>query len=161
MRLSYCCLVRALLQIGYILRRFVIGALRLKTTGVKIMLFNEAGELLLIRNGYGDTARYLLPGGGVSRGESPATAAAREVHEELGLTVRDVEPVWTYQSSAEGKRDTIHLFRAVTSEQPRVDDREVIEARFFPLDALPLAVSPATRRRISEVRGERPFNGRW
>jgi len=153
--------MRALLQIGYWLRRLVIGALRLKTTGVKVMVFNEAGELLLIRNSYGDSAQYLLPGGGVSRRESPAAAAVREVHEELGLHVRDAEPVWTYESNAEGKRDTIHLFRVVTSERPQIDGREVIEAHFFALDALPPTVSPATRRRIAELRGERPFDGRW
>src|SRR5215210_784670 len=140
--------MRALMQTGYLLRRTIIGMLRLRTTGVKVMVFNERGELLLIRNSYGDSAQYLLPGGGVSRRESPAAAAIREVHEELGLQVRDVEPVWTYASSAEGKRDTIHLFRVVTSEQPQIDGREVIEARFFALDALPPTVSPATRRRI-------------
>lgn len=161
MRLPYCHHVRALLQIGYWLRRFVIGALRLKTIGVKVMVFNERGELLLIRNSYGNSEHYLLPGGGVSRRESPAAAAIREVHEELGLEVRHAEPVWTYESSAEGKRDTIHLFKVVATEQPRIDDREVIEARFFALDALPPTVSPATRRRIDEVRGERPFDGRW
>lgn len=139
----------------------VIGVLRLKTTGVKVMVFNEAGEVLLIRNSYGNSSQYLLPGGGVSRGESPAAAAIREVHEELGLQVRGAEPVWTYESNAEGKRDTIHLFKAMTTEQPRIDDREVIEARFFTMDRLPQAVSPATRRRIAEIRGERPFDGRW
>ena len=139
----------------------VIGVLRLKTTGVKVMVFNEAGEVLLIRNSYGNSSQYLLPGGGVSRGESPAAAAIREVHEELGLQVRAAEPVWTYESNAEGKRDTIHLFKVMTTEQPRIDDREVIEARFFPMDALPPSVSPATRRRVAEVEGERPFDGRW
>jgi len=153
--------MRALLQIGYLLRRIVIGALRLRTTGVKVMVFNERGELLLIRNSYGDSAQYLLPGGGVSRRESLAAAAIREIDEELGLQVRDVEPVWTYESGAEGKRDTIHLFKFITSEQPQIDGREVIEARFFALDALPPTVSPATRRRIAEVQGERPFEGRW
>ena len=161
MRLSYCSLVRALLQIGHTLRRFVIGVLRLKTTGVKVMVFNESGEILLILNSYGNRDQYLLPGGGVGRGESPAAAAVREVHEELGLRLRDAEPVWTYESNAEGKRDTIHLFKVVTSEQPRIDDREVIEARFFALDGLPPIVSPATRRRIAEIKGERPFDARW
>ena len=161
MRLSYCSLVRALLQIGYSLRRTIVGMLRLRTTGVKVMVFNEGGELLLIRNSYGDSRQFLLPGGGVSPRENPAAAAAREVHEELGLQVGDVEPVWTYESNAEGKRDTIHLFRVATAEQPRIDDREVVEARFFALDALPPEVSPATRRRIAEVQGRRPFDGRW
>jgi ADP-ribose pyrophosphatase YjhB (NUDIX family) len=153
--------MRALLQIAYVLRRFLLGIFRLRTTGVKVMVFNEAGELLLIRNSYGDTRQYLLPGGGVSRRESPAAAAIREVKEELGLHLREVDPVWTYESSAEGKRDTIHLFKALTSDEPTIDDREIEEARFFALDGLPPTVSPATRRRISEVRGERPFDGRW
>jgi ADP-ribose pyrophosphatase YjhB (NUDIX family) len=153
--------MRALLQVAYLLRRIVIGALRLRTTGVKVMVFNDRGELLLIRNSYGDRAQYLLPGGGVSRRESPAAAAIREVHEELGLHVTDAEPVWTYESSAEGKRDTIHLFRVIANEAPRIDDREVIEARFFALDALPPTVSPATRRRIEELMGQRPFDRRW
>ena len=45
-----------LLQLGWALWRRVIGVLRLRTRGVKVMLFNGEGELLLIRNGYGDTA---------------------------------------------------------------------------------------------------------
>ena len=153
--------MRALLQIAYVLRRFLLGILRLRTTGVKVMVFNEAGELLLIRNSYGDTGQYLLPGGGVSRRESPAAAALREVKEELGLLLHEVDPVWTYESSAEGKRDTIHLFKAITTDRPTMGDREIEEARFFALDALPQNVSPATRRRIAEVGGERPFDGGW
>lgn len=103
----------------------------------------------------------VLPGGGVSRRESPAAAAAREILEELGLEVRDVEPVWTYKSGAEGKRDTIHLFKAVAHGLPVEDQVEVVEARFFKLDALPERTSPATLRRIAEMEGERPIYGRW
>ena len=153
--------MRAIIQLAYRLRRLVLAVLRIRTTGVKVMLFNSAGELLLIRNGYGDSGHFLLPGGGVSRRESPAAAAIREVREELGVDVHDVDPVWTYESEAEGKRDTIHLFRAVADETPKADDLEVVEARFFPLDGLPERVSPATLRRIAELKGERPFEGRW
>lgn len=153
--------MRAIVQIAYQLRRLVLGVLRIRTTGVKVMVFNRAGELLLIRNGYGDSSQFLLPGGGVSRGESPAAAAIREVREELGLRLPHVDPVWTYESNAEGKRDTIHLFRGEADATPEVDKTEVIEARFFALDALPEGVSPATRRRIAEVRGERPFAKSW
>ena len=153
--------MRALIQLAHQVRRWLLAVFRVRTTGVKVMLFNPAGELLLIRNGYGDSDLFLLPGGGVSRGESPAAAAAREVREELGLNIRDVEPVWTFESGAEGKRDTIHLFKAIVDGPPTVDDVEVIEARFFPLDALPDRVSPATLRRIAEMKGERPIDGRW
>jgi len=153
--------MRAIIQSAYILRREVLRLLRLRTTGVKVMLFNDADELLLIRNAYGDSGQYLLPGGGVSRDESPAAAAIREVREEIGIELDRVEPVWTFESNAEGKRDTIHLFKAKTRGRPEIDGREVIEARFFPLGALPSRVSPATLRRIDEISGERPMDGRW
>ena len=77
------------------------------------------------------------------------------------MNVRDVEPVWTFESGAEGKRDTIHLFKATVDEPPTVDGVEVVEARFFAPDALPDRVSPATLRRIAEIKGERPIDGRW
>ena len=153
--------MRAILQSAFALRRALFALLRLKTTGVKVMLFNDAQELLLIRNGYGDSNVFLLPGGGVSRGESPQAAAIREVREELGVSIEDVEPFWTYESGAEGKRDTIHVFKAKTRDRVQIDDREVLEARFFALNALPEGVSAATRRRIAEVRQERPIDGRW
>ena len=57
--------MRAIIQSAYILRREVLRLLRLRTTGVKVMLFNDADELLLIRNAYGDSGQYLLPGGGI------------------------------------------------------------------------------------------------
>lgn len=150
-----------IMQLAYKVRRAILGALRIRTMGVKVLLFNPDGEVLLIRNSYGDTGRFLLPGGGVGRGESAAEAAIREVREELGVAAEQLEHAWTYQSTAEGKRDTIHLFRAVVSDPIRIDQLEVVEARFFALDALPETVSPATLRRIREVSGERAFDGSW
>jgi ADP-ribose pyrophosphatase YjhB (NUDIX family) len=153
--------MRALMQIGYRLRRLVLRWLKLRTRGAKVMVFNPAGELLLIRNGYGDRGLWVLPGGGVGRREAPAVAAAREVREEVRLEVRQLALVARYESAAEGKRDTVHLFRAVADGAPVADRREVEEARFFPLDALPERVSAATLRRIAEVKGERRPGGAW
>jgi ADP-ribose pyrophosphatase YjhB (NUDIX family) len=153
--------MRTLLQIGYRLRRLMLRWLRLRTRGVKVMVFNEAGELLLIRNSYADTALFLLPGGGIGRGETPAAAAVREVLEEVGLEVRELARVSTYVSAAEGKRDTIHLFRGVAAGRPIIDGVEVEEARFFALDTLPDKVSAATLRRIAELNGGRRSGGLW
>jgi 8-oxo-dGTP pyrophosphatase MutT (NUDIX family) len=151
----------ALMQIGYRARRLLLRAFRIRTRGVKAMVFNAAGELLLVRNSYGDTGLWVLPGGGVGRRETPEGAAAREVHEEVGLDVLELSPLGTYASAAEGKRDTIHLFRAVADRPPVADRREVEEARFFPLDALPERVSAATVRRIAELKEERRPDGAW
>ena len=153
--------MRALMQFAYLVRRTLLGVLRIPTTGVKVMVFNPAGRVLLIRNSYGETGRFLLPGGGVGRREEPRDAAVREVREEVGIEIAAVELVGTFQSTAEGKRDTIHLFRATTAGDIAIDNLEVVEARFFAVDALPDTVSAATRRRIEEVSGSRQATGRW
>lgn len=142
-------------------RHLALRLLRVKTQGVKAMVFNPAGALLLIRNTYGRSDLFVLPGGGIDRGEAPIDAAAREVLEETGMRIEQVRALSTYQSGAEGRRDTIHLFTALSTDAPVADGVEVEEARFFPLDALPGNVSAATMRRIAEYRGTRPIDGRW
>jgi ADP-ribose pyrophosphatase YjhB (NUDIX family) len=150
-----------LLQLGWALRRGVIGALRLRTRGVKVMLFNREGELLLIRNGYGDTHSFILPGGGVGWREDPLAAVARELMEEVGIAAADFRLLGDYQARGEGKRDSITLFSA-TSDQPlRIDGREFSEAGFFRIDALPETTSPATRRRVQQWHAGGPFGGAW
>ena len=149
------------MQLLYRLKRLVLRWLRIRTRGVKVMLFNEQGELLLIRNSYGRSHLYVLPGGGIRPFEAPAAAAAREVREEVGIEADRVEPRSTHYSEAEGKRDTIHVFSAFGSTDPKPDGVEVEEARFFPLDRLPETVSAATLRRIAEYKGERPVQAGW
>jgi 8-oxo-dGTP pyrophosphatase MutT (NUDIX family) len=149
------------IQLLYPLKRATLRLLRWKTQGVKVMLFNPQGELLLIRNSYGRSHLFVLPGGGIRPFETPAEAAVREVREEVGVTAERVTPLSTYYSEAEGKRDIVYLFTAFTAESPRADGVEVEEARFFPLDALPATVSDATLRRIAEYKGERPPARAW
>ena len=145
----------------YRAQRLVWRLLRPRTRGVKVMLFNPAGELLLVRHTYGDTSLFLLPGGGVRPFEAPEQAAVREVGEELGCGVERLSLVSVHAASHEGKRDTVFLFRARLAGEVRIDEVEIAEARFFALDALPAAASPATRRRLAELSGERETDGRW
>ncbi len=145
----------------YRLQRLVWRVLRPRTRGVKVMLFDDAGCLLLVRHTYGRTDQFLLPGGGVRPFEPPEKAAVREVREELSCGVADLAFVSTHISAFEGKRDTVWLYRARVQGEVRVDGIEVEEARFFPLDALPDSTSPATLRRIDEVRGVRSLSEAW
>jgi hypothetical protein len=75
--------------------------------------------------------------------------------------VADLAFVGTFFSTAQGKRDTIHLFRARAVGPARADGVEVVEARFFPLDRLPPQTSPATARRLAEHRGLSPASAAW
>ena len=150
-----------LVRFAYRLRAWVYRTLQLRSRGVKVMLFNAAGEVLLVRHTYVNPDLFLLPGGGVGRRETPEASAAREVREELGIGVRNLALMSEHFSGAEGKRDSLHLFRAIADGVPKPDGVEVREARFFPLDALPGNVSPATLRRIAEYRGQRQADGSW
>lgn len=152
---------RALLRAAYALRRRVLAWLGWRTRGVKVMAFDGAGRLLLVRNGYGRRERWVLPGGGIKRGETAADAARRELMEEVACGLDAVRALGSFRSGAEGRRDTVHLFRATTEDAPRADGLEVIEAAFFAPGALPPGTSPATLRRVAELLGEREADGRW
>jgi hypothetical protein len=49
----------------------------------------------------------------------------------------------------------------VTQTAPRLKDREIVEAGFFALDALPADATVATRRRLDELAGRVPFTDFW
>lgn len=131
------------------------------TRGVKVMLFDHQGRILLIRNAYGDTKWFLLPGGGVAVWEDPQSAAQREIREELGCSITDLHLINVFYSEREGKRDTISLFRGNIVGEPIADGKEVAEARFFALNQMPNDLSPATARRIAEYLGQTEHSIRW
>ncbi len=153
--------MRIVMQGIFTIRRALFGILRIRTRGVKIMLFNAAGELLLIRNSYGASHLHVLPGGGIKRGEAPVDAAARELDEEVGMKLIRPVLIGTHQSRFEGKRDTVYIFSGLGEGLPRPDGVEVEEARFFALDALPDTVSAATLRRIAEYQGRQERAAAW
>ncbi len=149
-----------LLDLAHRVRRFVLRVTGWRTRGVRVMVFDRDGQVLLIRHGYADREAWWLPGGALGRREAPATAARREVREEVGCALVRLEDAGVFVSTAEGWRDTVYLFRADTDDVSRVDGREVVEARFFALDALPPTTTPATLRRIAELGGA-PRAGQW
>lgn len=145
--------MRSLIQFAYGLRRKVLGALKVRTHGVKVVARNPAGEVLLVRNLYGSTHLFVLPAVGRKRRESPFATAARELNEETGCVLEAPTVLGDYQSTAEGKRDTVTVIVGRAIGEPRPDGVETAEAAFFALDALPDSTSPATRRRLQEVAG--------
>lgn len=150
-----------LLSLAWALRRRVYALLGVRTRGVKVLVENAQAEVLLVRNAYGKHWQWVLPGGGVGWREREADAAARELREETGCRTDRLTLFATYVSGLEGRRDTIHVFRAITADQPQADAREVIEAKFFAHDRLPEDTSPATLRRLAEVFGGADVSAHW
>ena len=152
---------RMIIDVIFALQKAVWKMVRPQTRGVKVMLFNANDELALIRNAYGRSDLFVLPGGAIRPFEEPAHAAVREVKEELGLEITRLKLRSQHSTSAEGKRDEIYLFEALVHGTPQLDKFEVEEVRFAPLEDLPSATSPATRRRIEEYLGQRALDGNW
>lgn len=150
--------------------RMIGGAARLvwrigkpRTIGVRALLLDRDERVALVRHTYVD--QWYLPGGGVKKGESISAALVRELAEEVAIADSVIERVLgVYHSRRESKDDHIVIFvvrTAASGALARADLREIEQAGWFPLDDLPEATSPATRRRIAEYRQGATGTGAW
>ena len=154
-------MLRRLMPIAATLRRRLLALLGRDTRGVKVLAFDRAARVLLVRHTYGRGDLYMLPGGGIARSERPEQAARRELREETGCHAIELALIGRYESQPDGRRDTIFLYRALTDDTPVPDGRELAEATFVWTDELPPATSPATRRRVEEWLGVRSRGTCW
>ena len=122
------------------------------TLGVRTAVLNEAGEVFLIRHTY--TPGWQLPGGGVETGETVGEALAKELREEGCIRLTGPAQLFgIYFNRKISRRDHVALYivRDFVVDAVKKADMEIAEARFFPLDALPQGLTPATRRRLAEI----------
>jgi 8-oxo-dGTP pyrophosphatase MutT (NUDIX family) len=104
--------------------------------GVKCVL-TDGERILLVRHTYGRSV-WELPGGRIESGEAPAATAAREMREELGISIDDWTPLGRVTGRAEFRRDTLHCFTAPVGDHAlAVDGGEIESAEWFPRQALP------------------------
>ena len=120
--------------------------------GVSVVLTNLNGDVLLLRHSYGPEV-WGLPGGGLKPGEDPEICARREVREEIGIEIGSIAKVAALEEELSGSPHTAHLFTATCNARPNPDQREVLEARFFPSHSLPEPLGEVTRRRLEAWKG--------
>lgn len=132
-----------------------IGNDLIQMPGVTAVVFNEANEVLLVRSA--DFNAWELIGGGVDPGEQFADAVIREVAEETGLQVRPERLVMvdTPPRSMYPNGDLVQYIgcvfacRVLGGTLERQED-EVLDLRFFPLNALP-PLSPRDQRWLEKT----------
>ncbi|TYC55840.1 NUDIX domain-containing protein [Rhodobacterales bacterium] len=134
------------------------------TLGVRVIVEDSQKKVLLVRHTY--LAGWYLPGGGVEGGESMHDAAGREVREEAGIHAVDTPVLLNvYLNRKATGRDHVGLFHLGAwsrAENYLMPNREIEEAGFFSLEALPEDLSSATSRRLAEYRtGDFPSGVRW
>lgn len=129
-------MLQVVYKFGYYVCRVYWFCVRPKAFGVKGILHYKK-EVLLIRNSYGPVG-WTFPGGGIKPRESLKKAVVREVKEEVGIEIHEPVYIGHYFTTDEYKKDLVHCFlSAVTSKDFTIDNSEVVEARWFPLTALP------------------------
>lgn len=132
------------------------------TLGVRGLVLDDRRRVLLVRHTYVDG--FYLPGGGVESRETLVDALKRELHEEANVLIDEPPELFgVYFNRRFSARDhvALYLVRAFRIIEPRVPDREIAEAGFFALDALPAETTAATRARLAEALEKAPISPYW
>ena len=135
---------------GYVASlRSAVGHAPLILAGACVVVMDREGRILLqLRR---DNAAWGLPGGLLEPGGSLEEAARREVFEETGLAVSALRLYGVYSGRdlfyQYPNGDQVHHVTAAYiaedfSGRLQADGEEGRALRFFPLDALPLEISP-------------------
>lgn len=133
------------------------------TLGVRAIVINEAERsVFLVRHTY--VPGWQLPGGGVETGETVEEALRHELLEEGNIEMTAPPRLAAvYLNRAASRRDHVALFviEGFRQTAPKRGDREIAEAGFFPLDALPAGTTRATRERLGEHVEGKPLSPFW
>ena len=116
------------------------------------VVIDDRGQVLLQRHRHWVKDVWGLPGGIVHRGEVLEKALAREVFEETGLAISDIEFV-RLGSGHKLRLEVYYRARLAPAGQPlqiRLQTQEVLEARFFPTNQLPSNIFSLQREVIQQ-----------
>lgn len=103
------------------------------------LVYNDAGEVLLLHQGYIHQTMLNLVSGYATPGESAEQAAMREIKEETGMDVKDLELVRTFWFDRKGML-MIGFFAHVEGRpSPRIS-QEVDTARWYKVEEAPSLV---------------------
>lgn len=118
--------------------RRLVGTRPLILPGSSVVLVDAAGRILLIERA--ETGDWGLPGGFMDPGESFEDTAHREVREELGLGIEQLELLgvfsgpdyyYRYPHGDEVFNVTAAFTARLFGDEIRLDRNEIADARFF------------------------------
>lgn len=125
------------------------------------VLRDDQGRVAMVRNTYREG--WSLPGGVVDDNEPPAAACVRELAEELGFAAagpgRLVAIQWAPRHADSTMQFLSLTFDLGVCADPaalRIQEEEIAQVGFFPLDDLPEDTRPLIARRLRAIGGAAP-----
>ena len=114
------------------------------TTGCGVLVVNDKDQVLLQRRS--DTGEWCVPGGAMEPSETYIEAATRELFEEVGIKVQNLELFGIYSGNDRVIRypndDVVYSLSVIFITKDYTgtisdEDSEVLEHRFFDRDNIP------------------------
>jgi 8-oxo-dGTP diphosphatase len=118
------------------LRRWSMRATHARfTVTAGAIVFNDSGQVLLLKHRFRAGSGWGLPGGFLEAGEQPLDALRRELREEIGMEIKDVELFAARSFRKPQQLEVLFRCRANGSPQPR--NMEIELAEWFSVNSLP------------------------
>ncbi len=130
--------------------------------GVRAIVISPDEKVLLVRHGY--VPGWHFPGGGVEVGETCLESLTRELKEEARIAIEGPPFLHgVFFNNQTSRRDHVaaYVVRSFRVLGERPPDWEILEARFFPHEALPEGTTRATRARLAEIFESAPLSQLW
>ena len=121
------------------------------------LIFNDARQVLLLKHRFRSGSGWGIPGGFLEADEHPEQALRRELREEIGLEVRQVE-IFSARTFKRPRQVEI-LFRCRASGAVKPKTIEIEQAEWFSVHSLPAGL-PNDQRLLIERATSYGANGR-
>ena len=132
-----------------------------KTLGVRVAILDSSGAVMLVKQSY--SPGWILPGGGVEKGELLIPSAIREIHEEAGIVAEgplQLHGIFSNEETFPGDFVCLYILRQFRREAWK-PDHEILEAKFFHVADLPYDITEGSRRRLDEIVHCHPVSEHW
>jgi ADP-ribose pyrophosphatase YjhB (NUDIX family) len=132
------------------------------TLGAQGAVIDRENRILLVRHSY--RPGWFFPGGGVEWNETIETALARELEEEVGVSLTEapeLHGVFANFASFPGDHIAVFVVRHWRRREDYYRKGEIAEARMFERQDLPEETDKGTRVRLAEILDGAPIKPLW
>ena len=145
-------------RLGYRIANTLIqadrGIRRSHGRGVKLILEDACGRILLVSHTYG-RRHWTFPGGGVRSNEDPLSAGRRECLEELGISPESLDLLGTHPARSKRRIDVVSVFllRGFRPEAIEANPVELSSLCWISTSELPSNIDPNVRVALGLLQG--------